>query len=125
MADFNVGDMVRISYEGKVIEGAKGELNIQTTEGNKYYFLVGDHKGRTIEILERAEIPWQDGDVAYSKLGTESVNRPMIAMRDGGRWYYATGAVVHPTTSPEGGDSEMGKSDWKPLIRGGKRVVNK
>lgn len=108
-----VGDKVRVSYEGEV--KTAGPSTFLLVDNTAHYYKPTNYK-TTIEFLERAEVPWQDGDVAIH------CDHFFVITRDNGDWFHADGSQVWRRETPE---THTDKTYWTPLIRGGKRVVNK
>lgn len=113
-----VGDLVRVTYRRDDLTTTY-EGRVTEIEGEGFFrvgllpfpFLNPGH--RTVEILERAQLPWQTGDMAYTHAG-------MVRFFREDTWYDAHGARQGPEGQAE---AHAVGFQYTPIIRGGQIVV--
>jgi hypothetical protein len=107
-----VGDKIRVT---DIFEGTVTEVHDRTirVDGSSVALPAPDKDHpwtRTIEVIERAPVPWQAGDIARAPGGVQ-------VRQESGRWLNAEGKI----TSTDDAHADV---YWTPVVRGGKRVAS-
>ncbi len=113
MNEYRVGDKIRVTDVRDATVVGVDNAGYVYVDDQEYLNPKCAHKlkwTRTIEVVERAPVPWQAGDIARHPV----TGNPVIRQADE-VWINTMGQTTALT------DGDIGT--FKPIVRGGKRVT--